>query len=103
MIGWLLAAIGIALVGDVMIKKAADGAPIWLLYIALIPYSATVLPWYMLMRSQRLSVIAGVIYPVAQMLIHITLGVVFFGERMTAREWAAGAIALTALLVLGRG
>ena len=57
--------------------------------------------WVFLMQSMKLAA-AGIVYAVASALLLVLIGVVFFDERLTPSELTGVAMALGAVVLLGR-
>ena len=57
--------------------------------------------WVFLMQSMKIAT-AGIVYAVSSALLLVLVGVVCFGERLTASEVTGVAMALGAVVLLGR-
>lgn len=103
-VGWFLFAMGLAGVGDVMLKKASEnGQRNWeLVVFAMAPYALTVVPWFYLFRDGRYAIIAGVVYPMVSVLVHVSIGLLVFGEKLSPREWVAAVLTVVVLLLVNK-
>jgi drug/metabolite transporter (DMT)-like permease len=57
--------------------------------------------WIFLMQNMKIAT-AGIVYAVASALLLVSIGVVFFEERLSASELTGVAMALIAVVLLGR-
>ncbi len=92
------------ILGDFLIKLAADGEhPVWsaLVFAGCAIYAASAVFWFYAMRHVTLGQ-AGVAYSMITLVALCAIGVVWFGERMAARELAGLGCALMAMVLMAR-
>jgi multidrug transporter EmrE-like cation transporter len=103
----VLVTIGFSLVGvlgDYFLKLAADQehslrSPAF--YVGFAVYASTAFGWLFVMKHLKLGTI-GVIYSVSMIVLLTTIGMVGFGERLSAPEIAGLLMAIGSLVLLMR-
>jgi len=102
LIALLLSAVGVA--ADAVLKLAsARPRPLlngWFLLGCALSVVFAVL-WVFLMQHMKMAT-AGIFYAVASTLLLVVIGVSFFGERLSSGEMTGMAMALCAVILLGR-
>jgi drug/metabolite transporter (DMT)-like permease len=89
------------LVADYMIKVAIGHKYCqWLLAGAFIIWGVSVYGWYFIQKYERLS-ITGIVFSVVSLIGITLMGIFFFDEKLTTREWIGFSLALLATLFLG--
>lgn len=94
----------IVIVGDAIIKIAADGnQPVWsaLVIAGCALYAISALFWFYAMHHVSL-VQAGVAYSMLSLIALAAVAVIYFGETLHVREYAGLGCALLAMLLLSR-
>jgi multidrug transporter EmrE-like cation transporter len=98
----ILSVVGVA--ADAVLKLAAARArPLlsgWFLLGCALSVTFAV-GWVFLMQNMKIAT-AGIVYAVASALLLVFVGVVFFEERLSASEMTGIAMALGAVILLGR-
>src|SRR5262249_31937154 len=106
---WLAVAItigfsAVGVMGDYLLKLASTQKnPLgsgWF-YLGFAVYASTAFGWVFVMRHLKLATIS-VVYSVSMILLLTTIGVVFFGESLSAYEVAGLAMAIGSLVLLVR-
>jgi multidrug transporter EmrE-like cation transporter len=88
-----------SVIGDAMVKKAANGASSWWAFGAALIYAVCTIGWYRVMKTTRLATIAP-LYSSAILLLLVALGVFMFGERLRVRDGIAVGLVLVAIYIL---
>ena len=70
-------------------------------YIGFVVYASTAFGWLFVMKHLKLGTI-GVLYSVTMILLLTTIGIAFFGERMSYPEIAGLLLAVASLVLLIR-
>ena len=103
----LLVAIFLSAVGalaDYFLKLASEKPNIvvnkWFV-VAFVVYSSTIFAWVYVIKNMKLASV-GVVYSVCMVLFLTFLGVVFFKERLSAKEIVGIALAIASLFLLVR-
>ncbi len=103
----LLVAIFLSAVGalaDYFLKLASEKPNIvvnkWFV-VAFVVYSSTIFGWVYVIKNMKLASV-GVVYSVCMVLFLTFLGVVFFKERLSAKEIVGIALAIASLFLLVR-
>lgn len=94
----------VGVLGDYFLKLAADQehslrAPAF--YVGFLVYASTAFGWLFVMKHLKLGTI-GVIYSVSMIVLLTSIGVVAFGERLSAPEVAGILMAIGSLVLLVR-
>jgi small multidrug resistance pump len=95
---------GVGIVGDYFLKRASgEPSPLTTRFFlaGLVLYSSTAFAWVYVMRHLKLATI-GVIYSVCMILMLAGMGVLFFGEKLSAYEVTGIILAIAAILLLAR-
>lgn len=95
---------GVGVAADAVLKLASSRAhPFLTGWFALgCALTATfAIGWVVLMQSMKIAT-AGIVYAVSSALLLVLIGVVCFGERLTPSEVTGVAMALGAVVLLGR-
>ncbi|ASP20354.1 hypothetical protein ANTHELSMS3_01661 [Antarctobacter heliothermus] len=94
----------VVIVGDTLLKHAADsGKPLMsgLVVAGCVIYAFSAIFWFWAMRHMTLAQ-AGVAYSILTLLALCAIGVIWFGERLYAREYAGIACAVAAMVLMVR-
>lgn len=94
----------VVIVGDTLLKHAADsGKPLMsgLVVVGCVIYAFSAIFWFWAMRHMTLAQ-AGVAYSILTLLALCAIGVIWFGERLYAREYAGIACAVAAMVLMVR-
>ncbi len=95
---------GIGVAADAVLKIASSRPqPLLTLWFVLgcALTAAFAVGWVFLMQTMKIAT-AGIVYAVASALMLVLIGVVFFEERLSASEVTGVAMALGAVVLLGR-
>lgn len=97
-----VASIAVSLFGDAALKRAGMGPSAHWFAAGLVAYAATSFGWFLLLRGRSLLSV-GTLYPVANAIGLMVLGVLVFHERMGLREGLGLALGVASMVLLGSG
>ncbi|MBI2473436.1 transporter [Candidatus Uhrbacteria bacterium] len=90
--------------GDLFIKLAGQGPKFidlkWFI-IGAVLYTSTIFGWFYVMKHIELSSV-GVIYAIMTILLLVTIGVVYFHEKLNGYEIVGSLIAIVSIILLSR-
>ncbi|HTJ19011.1 MAG TPA: SMR family transporter [Steroidobacteraceae bacterium] len=95
---------GVGVAADAVLKLASSRTHPFLtewFVLGCVLTAAFAVGWVFLMQSMKIAT-AGIVYAVSSALLLVLVGVVCFGERLTASEVTGVAMALGAVVLLGR-
>lgn len=94
----------LGVVGDYFLKLASENErpmATGVFYLGFAVYGSTAFGWVFVMKHLKLGTI-GVVYSVSMIVLLTAIGVVFFGERLSATEIAGVLMAIGSLVLLLR-
>ncbi len=89
----------ISLIGDVVLKKASDNGNMYLLGLGVFLYAIDAVMWFFAYKYSKFSTV-GVLYSLLIIFASITIGILFFKEKIVFKEVVGIIFGLVSLLLL---